>query len=196
MSERVYNFQDILYLTYDSEEDYEQRSCVDSDHHLIVDNLAIDMTWEYCRENAPFDLLAPRKRGDLLALERDKLSNVVEYCSRNDNVVYRGYKYNQDSSVTFTTGVTFLNFKQTVEDAVDNKNGWTMKALAELFECEHRSRDDSLSLSKFTSLILVYSDGFFLGSTYAVISCLYTLCNGLSVPLVTESGFKLEKFAM
>ena len=26
MSERVYNFQDILYLTYDSEEDYEPRS--------------------------------------------------------------------------------------------------------------------------------------------------------------------------
>lgn len=68
MSERVYNFQDILYVTYDSEED--------SDHHLIVDNLAIDMTWEYFRENGPFDLLAPRKRVDLLALERDKLSNV------------------------------------------------------------------------------------------------------------------------
>lgn len=33
-------------------------------------------------------------------------------------------------------------------------------------------------------------------STYAVISCLYTLCNGLSVPLVTESGFKLEKFTI
>lgn len=171
MSERVYNFQDILYLNYYTEED--------SDHHLIVDNLAIDMTWEYFRENGPFDLLA---------LERDKLSNVVEYCSRNDNVVYRGYKYNQDSSVTFTTGVTFLNFKQTVEDAVDNKNGWTMKALANLFE--------SLPLSKFTSLIQVYSDGFSLDSTYAVISCLYTLCNGLSVPLVTESGFKLEKLTI
>lgn len=70
----------------------------------------------------------------------------------------------------------------------DNKNGWTMKALAELFE--------SLPLSKFTSLIQVCSDGFFLDSTYAVISCLYTLCNGLSVPLVTESGFKLEKFTI
>lgn len=172
MSERVYNFQDILYLNYYTEED--------SNHHLIVDNLAIDMTWEYSRENAPFDLLAPRKRG--------ALSESVEFCNRVDNVVYRGYKYNQDSSVTFTTGVTFLNFKQTVEDAVDNKNGWTMKALANLFE--------SLPLSKFTSLIQVYSDGFFLDSTYAVISCLYTLCNGLSVPLVTESGFKLEKFAM
>ena len=66
-------------------------------------------------------------------------------------IVYRGYKYSQDSSVTFITGVTFLNFMQTVQDAVDNKNclrpasvgnGWTMKALAELFECEHRSRDD------------------------------------------------------
>ena len=180
MSERVYNFQDILYLNYYTEEDYEQRSCVDSDHHLIVDNLAIDMTWEYSRENAPFDLLAPRKRG--------ALSESVEFCNRVDNVVYRGYKYNQDSSVTFTTGVTFLNFKQTVEDAVDNKNGWTMKALANLFE--------SLPLSKFTSLIQVYSDGFFLDSTYAVISCLYTLCNGLSVPLVTESGFKLEKLTM
>ena len=122
-------------------------------------------------------------------------------------IVYRGYKYSQDSSVTFH------NFKKTVEDclrpasvgenAVDNKNclrpasvgnGWTMKALAELFECEHRSRDDSLPLSKFISLIQISSDGFFLDSTYAVISCLYTLCNGLSVPLVTESGFKLEKF--
>ena len=180
MSERVYNFQDILYLNYYTEEDYEQRSCVDSDHHLIVDNLAIDMTWEYSRENAPFDLLAPRKRG--------ALSESVEFCNRVDNVVYRGYKYNQDSSVTFTTGVTFLNFMQTVQDAVDNKNGWTMKALANLFE--------SLPLSKFTSLIQVYSDGFFLDSTYAVISCLYTLCNGLSVPLVTESGFKLEKLTM
>lgn len=163
MSERVYNFQDILYLNYYTEED--------SEHHLIVDNLAIDMTWEYSRENAPYDL-----------------SEAVEFCNRVDNVVYRGYKYNQDSYVTFTTGVTFLNFMQTVQDAVDNKNGWTMKALAELFE--------SLPLSKFTSLIQVCSDGFFLDSTYAVISCLYTLCNGLSVPLVTESGFKLEKITI
>lgn len=163
MSERVYNFQDILYLNYYTEED--------SEHHLIVDNLAIDMTWEYSCENARFDLF-----------------EAVEFCNRVDNVVYRGYKYNQDSSVTFTTGVTFLNFTQTVQDAVDNKNGWTMKALAELFE--------SLPLSKFTSLIQISSDGFFLDSTYAVISCLYVLCNGLSVPLVTESGFKLEKFTM
>ena len=180
MSERVYNFQDILYLNYYTEED--------SEHHLIVDNLAIDMTWEYSRENAPYDLLAPRKRGDL--------SNAVEFCNRVDNIVYRGYKYSQDSSVTFTTGITFLNFTQTVQDAIDNKNGWTMKALANLFECEHRSRDESLPLSKFTSLIQVCSDGFFLDSTYAVISCLYTLCNGLSIPLVTESGFKLEKFTI
>jgi hypothetical protein len=172
MSERIYNFQDILYLNYYTEED--------SEHHLIVDNLAIDMTWEYSRENAPYDLLAPRKCGNL--------SEAVEFCNRVDNVVYRGYKYNQDSYVTFTTGVTFLNFTQTVQDAIDNKNGWTMKALANLFE--------SLPLSKFTSLIQVYSDGFFLDSTYAVISCLYTLCNGLSVPLVTESGFKLEKFTI
>lgn len=188
MSERVYNFQDILYVTYDSEEDYEHRSRDDSEHHLIVDSLAIDMTWEYSRENAPFDLLA-LERGDLLApRKRGNLSKVVEFCNRVDNVVYRGYKYNQDSYVTFTTGVTFLNFMQTVQDAVDNKNGWTMKALAELFE--------SLPLSKFTSLIQVYSDGFFLDSTYAVISCLYTLCNGLSVPLITESGFKLEKLTV
>lgn len=166
MSERVYNFQDILYLTYDSEENCE--------HHLIVDSLGIFMTLEYSRENAPFDF--------------SDLSKAVEFCNRVDNVVYRGYKYNQDSSVTFTTGVTFLNFMQTVQDAVDNKNGWTIKALAELFE--------SLPLSKFTSLIQINSDGFFLDSTYAVISCLYTLCNGLSVPLVTESGFKLEKFTM
>lgn len=163
MSERIYNFQDILYLNYYTEED--------SEHHLIVDNLAIDMTWEYSRENAPYDL-----------------SEAVEFCNRVDNVVYRGYKYNQDSYITFTTGVTFLNFTQTVQDAIDNKNGWTMKALAELFE--------SLPLSKFTSLIQVYSDGFFLDSTYAVISCLYTLCNGLSVPLVTESGFKLERLTI
>ena len=163
MSERVYNFQDILYVTYDSEEDYEQR--------LIVDSLGIFMTLEYSNENAPYDL-----------------HNAVEFCNRVDNVVYRGYKYSQDSSVTFTTGVTFLNFTQTVQDASDNKNGWTMKALANLFE--------SLPLSKFTSLIQVYSDGFFLDSTYAVISCLYTLCNGLSVPLVTESGFKLEKLTI
>ena len=163
MSERIYNFQDILYLNYYTEEDCKQ--------HLIVDNLAIDMTWEYSRENASYDL-----------------NEAVEFCNRVDNVVYRGYKYSKDSSVIFTTGVTFLNFTQTVQDAIDNKNGWTMKALAELFE--------SLPLSKFTSLIQVCSDGFFLDSTYAVISCLYTLCNGLSVPLVTESGFKLEKFTM
>ena len=171
MSERVYNFQDILYVTYDSEEDYEPRSRVDSEHHLIVDSLGIFMTLEYSCENSPFDL-----------------SEAVEFCNRVDNVVYRGYKYNQDSSVIFTTGVTFLNFTQTVQDAIDNKNGWTMKALAELFE--------SLPLSKFTSLIQVCSEGFFLDSTYAVISCLYTLCNGLSVPLVTESGFKLEKLTI
>lgn len=161
MSQRVYNFQDILYLTY-----YDEEDC-----------LVIDMTWSYLNDNAPFDV-----------------SKAVEVSNRVDNVTCRGYKYNQDSSVTFTTGVTFLNFMQTVQDAVDNKNGWTMKALAELFECEHRSRDDSLPLSKFTSLIQTCSDGFFLDSTYAVISCLYTLCNGLSVPLVTESGFKLEMF--
>ena len=163
MSERVYNFQDILYVTYDSEENNE--------HHLIVDSLGIFMTLEYSRENAPCDL-----------------SEAVEFCNRVDNVVYRGYKYSKDSSVTFTTGVTFLNFTQTVQDAVDNKNGWTMKALANLFE--------SFPLSKFTSLIQVCSDGFFLDSTYAVISCLYTLCNGLNIPLVTESGFKLEKFTI
>lgn len=163
MSERVYNFQDILYLTY-----YDEDDC-----------LAIDMTWSYLQDNAPFDI-----------------SKAVEVSNRVDNVTCRGYKYSQDSLTSFTTGVTFHNFKQTVEDATGEENGWTMKALAELFECEHRSRDDSLPLSKFTSLILVYSDGFFLDSTYAVISCLYTLCNGLSVPLVTESGFKLEKFTI
>lgn len=163
MSQRVYNFQDILYLTY-----YDEEDC-----------LVIDMTWSYLNDNAPFDV-----------------SKAVEVSTRVDNVTCRGYKYSQDSLTSFTTGVTFHNFKKTVEDAVDNKNGWTMKALAELFECEHRSRDDSLPLSKFTSLIQVCSDGFFLDSTYAVISCLYTLCNGLSVPLVTESGFKLEKLTM
>ena len=175
MSERVYNFQDILYVTYDSEEDCE--------HHLIVDSLGIFMTLEYSRENAPFDF--------------SDLSKAVEFCNRVDNVVYRGYKYSQDSSVIFTTGVTFLNFMQTVNDAVDNKNGWTMKALAE--SSRERSLPqlfESLPLSKFTSLIQVCSDGFFLDSTYAVISCLYTLCNGLSVPLVTESGFKLEKLTI
>lgn len=163
MSERVYNFQNILYLTY-----YDEDDC-----------LAIDMTWSYLQDNAPFDI-----------------NKAVEVSNRVDNVTCRGYKYSQDSLTSFTTGVTFHNFKQTVEDAIDNKNGWTMKALAELFECEHRSRDESLPLSKFTSLIQVCSDGFFLDSTYAVISCLYTLCNGLSVPLVTESGFKLEKFTI
>ena len=40
--------------------DCEQRSRVDCEHHLIVDNLAIDMTWEYLCENAPFG-----KNGDL-----------------------------------------------------------------------------------------------------------------------------------
>lgn len=84
MSERVYNFQDILYLNYYTEEDYEQRSRGDSEHHLIVDNLAIDMTWEYSRENAPYDL-----------------NEAVEFCNRVDNVVYRGYKYSKDNNVTF-----------------------------------------------------------------------------------------------
>lgn len=155
MSERVYNFQDILYLTYYDE----------------GDSLTIDMTWSYLNENAPFDI-----------------SKAVEVSNRVDNITYRSYRYNENSLTSFTTGVTFHNFKQTVDNAVDNENGWTMKALAELFE--------SLPLSKFTSLIQVCSDGFFLDSTYAVISCLYTLCNGLSVPLVTESGFKLEKFTI
>lgn len=155
MSERVYNFQDILYLTY-----YDEDDC-----------LAIDMTWSYLQDNAPFDI-----------------SKAVEVSNRVDNVTCRGYKYSQDSLTSFTTGVTFHNFKQTVEDATDNKNGWILKTLINLFE--------SLPLSKFTSLIQVCSDGFFLDSTYAVISCLYTLCNGLSVPLVTESGFKLEKFTI
>lgn len=155
MSERVYNFQDILYLTY-----YDEDDC-----------LAIDMTWSYLQDNVPFDI-----------------SKAVEVSNRVDNVTCRGYKYSQDSLTSFTTGVTFHNFKQTVEDATDNKNGWTLKTLSNLFV--------SLPLSKFTSLIQISSDGFFLDSTYAVISCLYTLCNGLSVPLVTESGFKLEKFTM
>ena len=155
MSARVYNFQDILYLTY-----YDEDDC-----------LAIDMTWSYLQDNAPFDI-----------------SKAVEVSNRVDNVTCRGYKYSQDSLTSFTTGVTFHNFKQTVEDATDNKNGWTLKTLINLFE--------SLPLSKFTSLIQISSDGFFLDSTYAVISCLYTLCNGLSVPLVTESGFKLEKFTI
>ena len=153
MSERVYNFQDILYLTY-----YDEDDC-----------LTIDMTWSYLNDNAPFDI-----------------SKAVEVSNRVDNVTCRGYKYSQDSLTSFTTGVTFHNFKKTVEDATDNKNGWTLKTLVNLLE--------SLPLSKFTSLIQISSDGFFLDSTYAVISCLYTLCNGLSVPLVTESGFKLEKF--
>lgn len=155
MSERVYNFQDILYLTY-----YDEDDC-----------LAIDMTWSYLQDNGPFDI-----------------SKAVEVSNRVDNVTCRGYKYSQDSLTSFTTGVTFHNFKQTVEDATDNKNGWSLKTLINLFE--------SLPLSKFTSLIQISSDGFFLDSTYAVISCLYTLCNGLSVPLVTESGFKLEKLTI
>lgn len=155
MSERVYNFQDILYLTY-----YDENDC-----------LAIDMAWSYLQDNVPFDI-----------------SKAVEVSNRVDNVTCRGYKYSQDSLTSFTTGVTFHNFKQTVEDATDNKNGWTLKTLSNLFE--------SLPLSKFTSLIQISSDGFFLDSTYAVISCLYTLCNGLSVPLVTESGFKLETFTI
>lgn len=49
-------------------------------------------------------------------------------------------------------------------------------------------------LLKFTKLMIDNSDD--INDEYAVISCLYTLCNGLSVPLVTESGFKLEKFTM
>ena len=153
MSQRVYNFQDILYLTY-----YDEEDC-----------LVIDMTWSYLNDNAPFDV-----------------SKAVEVSNRVDNVTCRGYKYSQDSLTSFTTGVTFHNFKKTVEDATDEENGWTLQTLAKLFE--------SLPLSKFTSLIQISSDGFFLDSTYAVISCLYVLCSGLSVPLVTKSGFKLESF--
>lgn len=152
MSERVYNFQDILYLTYYSERD----------------SLAIDTTWKYSHENAPFDL-----------------SKASYFTNRIDNIIQQGYKYNNES---YITGIVFNNFKQTVQDATDNKNSWSLKTLIVLFE--------SYPLSKFTSLIQVCSDGFFLDSTYAVISCLYTLCNGLSVPLVTESGFKLEFFTM
>lgn len=153
MSERVYNFQDILYLTYYDE----------------GDSLAIDMTWSYLNDNAPFDI-----------------NKATEVSNRVDNVTCRGYKYSQDSLTSFTTGVTFHNFKKTVEDATDEENGWTLQTLANLFE--------SLPLSKFTSLIQISSDGFFLDSTYKVFTCLYVLCSGLSVPLVTESGFKLEMF--
>ena len=163
MSQRVYNFQDILYLTY-----YDEEDC-----------LVIDMTWSYLNDNAPFDV-----------------SKAVEVSNRVDNVTCRGYKYSQDSLTSFTTGVTFHNFKKTVEDclrpasvgenATDEENGWTLQTLANLFE--------SLPLSKFTSLIQISSDGFFLDSTYKVFTCLYVLCSGLSVPLVTESGFKLEMF--
>lgn len=153
MSQRVYNFQDILYLTY-----YDDDDC-----------LAIDMTWSYLNDNAPFDI-----------------SKAVEVSNRVDNITCRGYKYSQDSLTSFTTGVTFHNFKKTVEDATDEENGWTLQTLANLFE--------SLPLSKFTSLIQISSDGFFLDSTYKVFTCLYVLCSGLSVPLVTESGFKLEMF--
>ena len=49
-------------------------------------------------------------------------------------------------------------------------------------------------LLKFAKLMIDNSDD--INDEYAVISCLYTLCNGLSVPLVTESGFKLEKITM
>ena len=153
MSQRVYNFQDILYLTY-----YDEDDC-----------LTIDMTWSYLQDNAPFDI-----------------SKAVEVSNRVDNVTCRGYKYSQDSLTSFTTGVTFHNFKKTVEDATDEENGWTLQALAKLFE--------SLPLSKFISLIQISSDGFFLDSTYKIFTCLYVLCSGLSVPLVTESGFKLEMF--
>ena len=153
MSERVYNFQDILYLTY-----YDDDDC-----------LTIDMTWNYLNDNAPFDI-----------------SKAVEVSNRVDNVTCRGYRYNEDSLTSFTTGVTFHNFKETVKNAINKKNGWTMGTLAKLFE--------SLPLSKFTSLIQISSDGFFLDSTYKVFTCLYVLCSGLSVPLVTESGFKLEMF--
>lgn len=153
MSQRVYNFQDILYLTY-----YDEEDC-----------LVIDMTWSYLNDNAPFDV-----------------SKAVEVSNRVDNVTCRGYKHSQDSLTSFTTGVTFHNFKKTVEDATDEENGWTLQTLANLFE--------SLPLSKFTSLIQISSDGFFLDSTYKVFTCLYVLCSGLSVPLVTESGFKLEMF--
>ena len=153
MSERVYNFQNILYLTYYDE----------------GDSLTIDMTWSYLNDNAPFNI-----------------NKATEVCNRVDCVTHRGYKYSQDNLTSFTTGVTFHNFKKTVEDATENVSGWTMETLANLFE--------SLPLSKFTSLIQVSSDGFFLDSTYKVIQCLYVLCDGLSVPLVTESGFELVSF--
>lgn len=155
MSERVYNFQDILYLTY-----YDDDDC-----------LTIDMTWSYLQDNAPFDI-----------------SKAVEVSNRVDNVTCRGYKYSQDSLTSFTTGVTFHNFKQTVQDAIDNKNGWTLKTLINLFE--------SFPLSKFTSLIQISSDGFFLDSTYLMLLSLDTLCDSSTIPLVTKSGFKLEKFTM
>ena len=131
MSVRVYNFNDILYLTYYSE----------------LDSLIIDMTWKYSYENAPFDL-----------------NKATFITNRIDNIIQQGYKYNNESLISYITGIVFNNFTQIVQDATDNKNGWTMKTLIELFE--------SLPLSKFTSLIQVCSDGFYIDSTHAVISCL------------------------
>lgn len=52
------------------------------------------MTWSYLQDNAPFDI-----------------NKAIEVCNRVDNVTCRGYKYNQDSLTSFTTGVTFHNFK-------------------------------------------------------------------------------------
>ena len=154
MSKRIYNFQDILYVKYD-----------DTD-----DTLSIDMTEEYKKENAPYDLL-----------------NAVAVYNEIGGVVQKGYVYNKENLITYTTGFIFRNFKQTVEDAIDNESGWSMALLGKKFE--------TLPLSKFTSLIQISSEGFFLDSTYKVIQCLYVLCDGLKVPLVTESGFELLMYA-
>lgn len=45
MSERVYNFQDILYVTYYDE----------------GDSLTIDMTWSYLNDNAPYNMNSLKK---------------------------------------------------------------------------------------------------------------------------------------
>ena len=130
-----------------------------------TDTLIIDMKEEYLKEIFPEDFYG------------------AKFCLKHDgSVTQKGYKFDKDSMIFFTTGIIFHDFTQIVNDSIEEKNGRTMKDLAEKFE--------SLPLSKFNAAIQIYSEDFSLNDTYAVISTLYSLCSfGYD-----KNGFELVKY--
>ena len=155
------------------------KDMIDITYHSNDDCLYLSLSDSWLQKNSIFN----NSKDYILEYEKRTTDNPDDL---ENNIVSVILKLYHDEDFCYISGCYFEHF-------VSNFN---KKIGAYDYDCEQRSRDDSLPLSKFTSLIQVCSDGFFLDSTYAVISCLYTLCNGLSVPLVTESGFKLEKLTI